>query len=302
MSEFFRYFKDFIKFLRNAIKSFFVRVWNCIKNFFLKTDAKLTKFFNDNAEKSRAKKAERIRRKEAKKAEKAARKAKAAESKAESANASYFASADNTQEEPNVKNYSTNVKTFHKFKMLFLNTFDIIFEIVFFCGIIFLLNPNLITNKSYFENWNFENIEMFFAISVSEPKDCNFVLFVALTFFVIYFLYKIIFALSSAEGINKIVALLMLLISVFSLFLVNRIFILFLVFYVLLFFAFQLSCGIRTKTARTKFLCLIICNIIAYCVLIFIFSEAGKNLLIALIIFLNKTKDIIKNINWIGKN
>lgn len=162
------------------------------------------------------------------------------------------------------------------------NFFDILFDVLFAAGIILRLKPTLFflayIPKSD-DNW----IERFILFLLEKdfspieriswlPSEVIFTLFCIIA---AYIIFKLIFALFVAHGPQKIVSVLLTALLVFTLTLTIDKFLIFLLFYFLLYFTYQLSCGISPKAAGIKLYLIAILDICMYLVLhIISFPEA----------------------------
>lgn len=119
----------------------------------------------------------------------------------------------------------------HKFIRGILQFFDIIFELVFACGIIFYMRPKFLKCENFLQ-FKFLDKQIFsFTTEISE-----FAIFIILVMLVLYLLFKIIYLLLLASSANKIVAILLLAISVVCINLVQEKFLIFIALYILIFF------------------------------------------------------------------
>ncbi len=173
-----------------------------------------------------------------------------------------------------------------KILRVFLNVFDIIFEVIFSCGLIFCIRPELLNfenRNSYFEQFDFDSVKLvLFGKFLPEPSDgiSNLAVFIIVCAFAFYLLYKIIFSFVSANGINKLVSVLLTAITFVSVTLIKDKFLIFLVLYILLFATFQFSCGLRFKAIRIKFLFIVLFSMAAYIFVLYAFDEFFRQCMI----------------------
>lgn len=179
----------------------------------------------------------------------------------------------------------------------FLNIFDVIFEVVFACGLIFCLRPELLDLKNknlYVGQIDFYSLELILLgrILPTSTESSNFIIFTIVCIFAAYLLYKIIFSLATANGVNKLISILLTVITLISVTLVKDKLLIFLVLYVLLFATFQFSCGFDFKVVRIKFIIFICLAFVAYIAVLCIFDGAFRNFSILLL------KEMILPIKW----
>jgi len=161
---------------------------------------------------------------------------------------------------------------------VFLNAFDVIFEVIFFCGLIFCIRPEILNfekSNSYFEQFDFDSVKLvLFGKFLPEPSGeiSNLAVLVITCAFAFYLLYKIVFSLVSANGINKLVSVLLTAITFVSVTLIKDKFLIFLVLYILLFATFQFSCGLKFKAIRIKFLFIVLLSLAAYIFVLYAFD------------------------------
>ncbi len=170
----------------------------------------------------------------------------------------------------------------------FLNVFDVIFDVVFVCGLFFCLRPELLNfeNKnSYFREMDFDSLKLILFENLlpesSEIPDLT--IFIIACVFVAYFLYKMIFSLATANGVNKLVSVLLTMITLVSVALVKDKLLIFLVLYILLFATFQFSCGFDFNVVKVKFVSFICLSFIAYIALLCVFDELFRNFAVQLV-------------------
>ncbi len=266
------FFKKIVKKLNDF------RLFLCseIKKFFEKIKLKKEEFLKNYAIKKDEKKAA----KQAKKEEKLKARQERAQRRQEEA----------AQRDIYLK--TTSVKIFRGF----LNIFDVIFEVVFACGLFFCLRPELLDfeNKDlYFAQVNFYSLKLilFGNFSPESKEISNLTIFVIVCIFAAYLLYKIIFSLVTANGINKLISVLLTVISLISVTLIKDKLLIFLVLYILLFATFQFSCGFDFKVVRIKFISFICLAFVAYIAVLCVFDEVFRNLAI---LMLSKMKMPIK--------
>lgn len=179
----------------------------------------------------------------------------------------------------------------------FLNIFDVIFEVVFACGLFFCLRPELLDLKNknlYVELIDFYSSELILLgrILPTSTEIPNLTIFIIVCIFAAYLLYKVIFSILTANGVNKLISILLTVITLISVTLVKDKLLIFLVLYVLLFATFQFSCGFDFKVVRIKFISFIYFALVSYIVVLCIFDEAFRNFSILLL------KEMILPIKW----
>lgn len=244
-------------------KTAFSNVWMNIKLFFGKTGSSIKKIFislklkiiSKNMELKKAR-TEKDKNRQLKKEEKAQKRAEKLRKKHEQA------------EERKARLKSKGPRIFRTF----LNIFDVIFEVIFSCGLFFCIRPELLNFKnkqSYFEQFDFDSAKLIFLGKLLPETEevSNLAIFIIISIFATYLIYKIVFSLVTANGINKLISILLTVITLISVFLVKDKFLIFLILYVLLFATFQFSCGFDFKVCRTKFL-IFICSAFVFYVLI----------------------------------
>lgn len=160
----------------------------------------------------------------------------------------------------------------HKFIRGILQFFDIIFELVFACGIIFYMRPKFLKCENFLQFKFFDKQIFSFTTEISE-----FAIFIILVMLVLYLLFKIIYLLLLASSANKIVAILLLAISVVCINLVQEKFLIFIALYILIFFSFQFTCGSSFLTIRKKLFTILTLDIIAYFTILAIFDDNFRN-------------------------
>ena len=170
----------------------------------------------------------------------------------------------------------------------FLNIFDVIFEVIFSCGLFFCIRPELLNFKnkqSYFEQFDFDSAKLIFLGKIMPEAEeiSNLSIFIIISIFAAYLIYKIAFSLVTANGINKLVSILLTVITLISVFLVKDKFLIFLILYVLLFATFQFSCGFDFKVCRTKFLIFICSAFVFYVAILLSFDEYFRRFALLLI-------------------
>ena len=143
---------------------------------------------------------------------------------------------------------------------------------IFSCGLFFCIRPELLNFKnkqSYFEQFDFDSAKLIFLGKLLPETEevSNLAIFIIISIFAAYLIYKIVFSLVTANGINKLISILLTVITLISVFLVKDKFLIFLILYVLLFATFQFSCGFDFKVCRTKVL-IFICSAFIFYVLI----------------------------------
>lgn len=152
--------------------------------------------------------------------------------------------------------------------------FDVLFDVLFAAGIILRLKPNLL-ELARMPKLNDEVTAMLkrilIEISFYPPKkvaelqpEIIFLLFCIIASFIIF---KLVFALFVAHGPQKLVSVLLVAATVFTLTLTMDKFLIFVAFYFLLYYTYEISCGISPKTAGIKMSAVIILDILMYIIL-----------------------------------
>ncbi len=186
--------------------------------------------------------------------------------------------SDLKSEEVNSTNEaSSRAKVIAKVKLAFLNFFDVIFEVLFFCAMIFCLIPQI------FENSNITKVKFFSGTLYYRAPDeiigyTDFAICVIASLIVFYVFYKTFFALKMAEGKNKAISILCLLALVLAgLPLGGKTYWIFIVIYFILFFAFELSCSVKIKLVIKKLICILLLNFIMSGVILYLFDIRFKD-------------------------
>lgn len=180
----------------------------------------------------------------------------------------------------------------------FLNIFDVIFDVIFACGLFFCLRPELLDFKAkslYFgqiDSYPSELI-LFGNFLPKSNEISNLTIFIIVCIFAAYLLYKIIFSLFTANGVNKLISILLAVITLVSVTLIKDKLLIFLVLYILLFATFQFSCGFDFKVIRIKFISFICLAFVSYLVVLCIFDEVFKSSAIRLL------KEMKMPIKWL---
>lgn len=261
MNDFFTKLKNFFISAGKTMKSCFSKIGLSIKNFFSRTNEQTKEFFKNYSEKTKSKRAEKQAQKIKLNKEKEERK------------------KEKQLEQERKEKIDNEIAK--GIRLFFLNIFDVVFEIAFFCGIFFILRPDLLNNfltkekLSWAENFDFGWLKAFAFIGLDKSfaEHNKNSIFIICLIFAAYVLYKIIFALLNSKRLNKFVSVLILAMSLVSLLLLKDKFLVFLIFYILLFFAFQFSCGINFATSSLKCLSVVIFSFFAYIIILCVFSE-----------------------------
>lgn len=182
----------------------------------------------------------------------------------------------------------------------FLNIFDVLFDVVFSCGLIFCIRPGLLNfrnNESYsdFFDSTFDSVRLFLFGSVSIESDevSNLTIFIIVCIFAVYLLYKVVFSLATANGVNKLISILLTMITLVSVTLVKDKLLIFLALYILIFATFQFSCGFDFKVCRIKFITFVCLAFVAYIVVLCVFDRTFRGLAIPLV------KEMRLPISWL---
>lgn len=169
-----------------------------------------------------------------------------------------------------------------------MNIIDVFSEIVFFSGLIFCLKPELLDfekNKTLFRHFNFDSINIIFFEKIL-PQNLQIpklTIFIISCIFAIFLLYKIIFSVATATGVNKIISVLLSFTTLISIPLIKDKFLIFTVLYLLLFFSFQFSCGLNFKIISIKLSCNLVLIVAAYIFILCIFDPIFKGIAVNLI-------------------
>ena len=240
----------------------FSSIINKIKNAFLT----LQKKFNAKISEIQVKISENQAKRKQKKAEKEALKNKAktktsfntsTESQNESFSFEEKETSDSTKKSADVERTKTENKTLSKAKIYSLNIFDVFFEVLFFCAMLFYIMPDFLKTSTT----DLGGLSFFFEY-IKEVSAYNYtfaailLIYVSLGFSI---LYKIIFSILIADGNAKTAGVLVIL----ALFIVCTEFIkqnfwCTVAVYFLIYLAFELLCGLKFKDVILKLLCVLL--------------------------------------------
>lgn len=162
-----------------------------------------------------------------------------------------------------------------KFFRGFMNVLDVFFDTVFSCGVIFCLRPELLAFSEFpfLESFEFDSFKIgIFAKFPETPEITNSMIFIICCLFAAYLLLKIVFSVFMADGINKLISVMLTVITLVSVTLIKDKFLIFFVLYILLFVTFQFSCGLNFETIKLKLFCFILLSFISYTVILYIFD------------------------------
>ena len=162
-----------------------------------------------------------------------------------------------------------------KFFRGFMNVLDVFFDTVFSCGVIFCLRPELLAFSEFpfLERFEFDSFKIgIFAKFPETPEITNSMIFIICCLFAAYLLLKIVFSVFMADGINKLISVMLTVIALVSVTLIKDKFLIFFVLYILLFVTFQFSCGLNFETIKLKLFCFILLSFISYTVILYIFD------------------------------
>lgn len=162
-----------------------------------------------------------------------------------------------------------------KFFRGFMNVLDVFFDTVFSCGVIFCLRPELLVFSEFpfLERFEFDSFKIgIFANFPETPEITNSMIFIICCLFSAYLLLKIVFSVFMADGINKLISVMLTVITLVSVTLIKDKFLIFFVLYILLFVTFQFSCGLNFETIKLKLFCFILLSFISYTVILYIFD------------------------------
>lgn len=162
-----------------------------------------------------------------------------------------------------------------KFFRGFMNVLDVFFDTVFSCGVIFCLKPELLAFREFpfLESFEFDSFKIgIFANFPETPEITNSMIFIICCLFAAYLLLKIVFSVFMADGINKLISVMLTVITLVSVTLIKDKFLIFFVLYILLFVTFQFSCGLNLETIKVKLFCFILLSFISYTVILYIFD------------------------------
>lgn len=266
MNSFFEKSRNFFSAIWIKIKSFFTKVSSALKKFvyvlklkvnslFEKIVQKKNEFFRNIARKWTEKKILRQLKEEEKarvRSEKRRKRNEAAEKRSEMMK-------------------SAEIKFFRGF----MNVLDVFFDTVFSCGVIFCLRPELLAFSEFpfLESFEFDSFKIgIFANFPKTPEITNSMIFIICCLFAAYLLLKIVFSVFMADGINKLISVMLTVITLVSVTLIKDKFLIFFVLYILLFVTFQFSCGLNFETIKLKLFCFILLSFISYIVILYIFD------------------------------
>lgn len=162
-----------------------------------------------------------------------------------------------------------------KFFRGFMNVLDVFFDTVFSCGVIFCLRPELLAFSEFpfLESFEFDSFKIgIFANFPETPEITNSMIFIICCLFAAYLMLKIVFSVFMADGINKLISVMLTVITLVSVTLIKDKFLIFFVLYILLFVTFQFSCGLNFETIKLKLFCFILLSFISYIVILYIFD------------------------------
>lgn len=266
MNSFFEKSRNFFSAIWIKIKSFFTKVSSALKkvvyvlklkvnSLFEKIVQKKNEFFRNTARKRTEKKILRQLKEEEKarvRSEKRRKRNEAAEKRSEMMK-------------------SAEIKFFRGF----MNVLDVFFDTVFSCGVIFCLRPELLVFSEFpfLESFEFDSFKIGIFAKFSEiPEITNSMIFIICCLFAAYLLLKIVFSVFMADGINKLISVMLTVITLVSVTLIKDKFLIFFVLYILLFVTFQFSCGLNFETIKLKLFCFILLSFISYIVILYIFD------------------------------
>ncbi len=242
---------------------FFSSIINKIKNVFLIVQKK----FNTKISEIRAKIAEYQTKRKQRKAEKEALKNKVkaktsfnAENENQNESFSFEENkekTDSTKKSADTKKAKTENKTLSKAKIYSLNIFDVFFEVLFFCAMLFYIMPDFLKTSTT----DLGGLSFFFEY-IKELSAYNYTFAAILLIYVslgVSILYKIIFSILIADGNAKTAGVLVIL----ALFIVCTEFIkqnfwCTVAVYFLIYLAFELLCGLKFKDLILKLLCVLL--------------------------------------------
>lgn len=271
MNSFFEKSRNFFSAIWIKIKSFFTKFSSALKKFvyvlklkvnslFEKIVQKKNEFFRNIARKRTEKKILRQLKEKEKarvRSEKRRKKNEAAEKRSEMMK-------------------SAEIKFFRGF----MNVLDVFFDTVFSCGVIFCLRPELLAFSEFpfLESFEFDSFKIgIFANFPETPEITNSMIFIICCLFAAYLLLKIVFSVFMADGINKLISVMLTVITLVSVTLIKDKFLIFFVLYILLFVTFQFSCGLNFETIKLKLFCFILLSFISYIVILYIFDELFRD-------------------------
>lgn len=266
MNSFFEKSRNFFSAIWIKIKSFFTKFSSALKkvvyvlklkvnSLFEKIVQKKNEFFRNTARKRTEKKILRQLKEEEKarvRSEKRRKRNEAAEKRSEMMK-------------------SAEIKFFRGF----MNVLDVFFDTVFSCGVIFCLKPELLAFSEFpfLESFEFDSFKIgIFANFPETPEITNSMIFIICCLFAAYLLLKIVFSVFMADGINKLISVMLTVITLVSVTLIKDKFLIFFVLYILLFVTFQFSCGLNFETIKLKLFCFILLSFISYIVILYIFD------------------------------
>ena len=192
-----------------------------------------------------------------------------------------------TSDETEVQTPCKKTNSFrNKFGRGIFHFFDIIFEVIFACGVIFYIRHDFLNFdqlENFFIHLNANTIIILTSSFSSLENISETAVFLISALIIFYLLFKFFYLLFLANGANKIVAILLLAISALCLSLVNDKFLIFLALYILVFFSFQFTCGSSFLTIKRKFFTVVILDLIAYFVILIIFDNIFRNCILFLL-------------------
>lgn len=156
----------------------------------------------------------------------------------------------------------------------------------FSCGVIFCLRPELLAFSEFpfLERFEFDSFKIgIFAKFPETPGITNSMIFIICCLFAAYLLLKIVFSVFMADGINKLISVMLTVITLVSVTLIKDKFLIFFVLYILLFVTFQFSCGLNFETIKVKLFCFILLSFISYIVILYIFDGLFRDCVILIL-------------------
>lgn len=112
-----------------------------------------------------------------------------------------------------------------------MNVLDVFFDTVFSCGVIFCLRPELLAFSEFpfLESFEFDSFKIGIFAKFSEtPEITNSMIFIICCLFAAYLMLKIVFSVFMADGINKLISVMLTVITLVSVTLIKDKFLIFL--------------------------------------------------------------------------
>lgn len=161
-----------------------------------------------------------------------------------------------------------------KIGFVFLNFFDVVFDLVFAAVIILRLKPELMNGDSLCNRMSIIDF-----VKSNLESDFLFLVFLS-ALLSAYFIFKLIFSFIYVRGLQRISCAMIVVLSIVSIFLLPTSTLFFLLFYFLLYITFQISCGIKPSCSIYKLIAVIVLDVALYLELHLIFiTEIQKSMI-----------------------